>query len=129
MRGTLQPFVTMSLVFISLVALTDAASAGDPYGNWVRPSTGTQVRFYNCGGKLCGKIVAVKEEARTKEIGVMILNGALKSGANKWQGDMLDAGTGKVYSGVVISLDDANVLSVKGCVMVICRTERWSRVR
>ena len=38
-------------------------------GLWLRPSTGSQVRFYNCGGKLCGKMVAVTDQARKGEIG------------------------------------------------------------
>jgi uncharacterized protein (DUF2147 family) len=40
------------------VALATAFAGGtradDPFGTWMRPSTGTQVNFYNCGGKLCG---------------------------------------------------------------------------
>ena len=129
MRHTLKPLLTASLAFASLAALGGDASAADPYGIWLRPSTGSQVRFYDCGGKLCGKVAAVKEEARKKEIGVTILNGAAKTGDNKWQGDMLDAGTGKTYSGVVLTLESASALSVKGCVMVICQTETWDRVK
>jgi hypothetical protein len=47
-----------------VIALPEIACAFDPYGTWMRPSTGTQVSFYDCGGKLCAKIVAVKEERR-----------------------------------------------------------------
>ena len=62
-----------------LVGLGNAAGAAEPYGLWVRPSTGTQVRFYDCGGKLCGKIVAVTQEARKKELGIVIMHGAAKT--------------------------------------------------
>jgi len=31
-------------------------------------STGTEVSFYDCGGKLCAKIVAVKDERRQPEL-------------------------------------------------------------
>ena len=44
-----------------VIALPGIACAFDPYGTWMRPSTGTQVSFYDCGGKLCAKFVAVKE--------------------------------------------------------------------
>jgi uncharacterized protein (DUF2147 family) len=44
-----------------VIALPGSACAFDPYGTWMRPSTGTQVSFYDCGGKLCAKFVAVKE--------------------------------------------------------------------
>jgi uncharacterized protein (DUF2147 family) len=52
-----------------LIALPGIACAFDPYGTWMRPSTGTQVSFYDCGGKLCAKIVAVKDERRKSKIG------------------------------------------------------------
>jgi uncharacterized protein (DUF2147 family) len=110
-------------------ALPGIASAAEPYGTWVRPSTGTQVNFYDCGGKLCGKIVAVKDQSRKSEVGTVIMKGAAKSGANKWEGDLLDAESGKVYSGVV-TLESASALNLKGCVaMVLCKGETWRKVK
>ena len=60
--------ITSLLTGIALasVALAGTANATDPYGVWMRPSTGTQVNFYDCGGKLCAKIVAVKDAAARK---------------------------------------------------------------
>ena len=96
---------------------------------WVRPSTGTQVQFYDCGGKLCGKIVAVKDQSRSKEIGTVIMKGAAKSGGNVWKGDLLDVESGKIYSGVV-TLEGPSALNLKGCVaMVLCRGETWRKVK
>ena len=110
---------------IALAALSGIAQAADPYGNWTRPSTGTQVNFYNCGGKLCGKIIAVKDQARKNTIGTVIMKGAAKSGDNTWKGDLLDTESGKIYSGVV-TLESASALNLKGCVaMVLCRGETW----
>lgn len=108
-----------------LGAFIGVANAAEPYGNWTRPSTGTQVSFYNCGGKLCGKIVSVKDEARKKEVGTVILKGAAKSGDNTWKGDLLDVESGKIYSGVV-TLQSASALKLEGCVAaVFCRGETW----
>jgi uncharacterized protein (DUF2147 family) len=56
-------------------AVGGVANAAEPYGTWTRPSTGTQVSFYNCGGKLCGKIVAVKDQARKNTVGTVIMKG------------------------------------------------------
>jgi uncharacterized protein (DUF2147 family) len=111
-----------------VVALSGTASAAEPYGVWLRPSTGTQVNFYDCGGKLCGKIVAVKDQSRKKEIGTVIMKGAAKSGDNKWEGDLLEADTGKIYSGVV-TLEGPSALNLKGCFLVICKGETWTKVR
>jgi len=113
----------------SLLLLATAAQAAEPYGTWVRPSTGSQVNFYACGGKLCARVAAVKDEARKKEIGTVIMKGAVKSGDNTWKGDLLDVESGKTYSGVV-TLESANALNLKGCVaMVLCRGETWQRVK
>jgi uncharacterized protein (DUF2147 family) len=105
------------------------ARADDPFGTWIRPSTGTQVNFYNCGGKLCGKIVAVKDQSRKGEIGTLIMNGAAKSADNEWRGDVLNTEDGKTYSGVV-TLEGPNALNLKGCALgFICKGETWQRVK
>ena len=118
-----------SIAFVLLlIGLPSVASAADPYGIWIRPSTGTQVNFYDCGGKLCGKIVAVKDQSRKREIGTAIMRGAVKSGNDQWKGDLLNTDNGKTYAGVV-TLEGPNALNLKGCITVICQGETWSRVR
>jgi uncharacterized protein (DUF2147 family) len=106
------------------------ARADDPFGTWMRPSTGTQVNFYNCGGKLCGKIVAVKDQSRKGEVGTIIMNGAAKTGDKEWRGDLLNTEDGKTYSGVV-TLEGPNALNLKGCAAlgIICKGEIWQRVK
>ena len=116
----------VALASFALIGVAQAAEPyGTPYGTWTRPSTGTQVSFYNCGGKLCGKIVAVKDQARKNTVGTVIMKGAAKSGDNIWKGDLLDVESGKTYSGVV-TLESASALNLKGCVAaVFCRGETW----
>jgi uncharacterized protein (DUF2147 family) len=110
-------------------ALSGAAFAAEPYGTWLRPSTGTQVNFYVCGGKLCAKVAAVKDQARKSEVGTVIMKGAAKSGEDTWKGDLLDVESGKTYSGVV-TMESASALNLKGCVaMVLCRGETWTKVK
>jgi len=112
-----------------LLVAAIAAQAAEPYGTWVRPSTGTQVNFYACGGKLCARISAVKDETRKNTIGTVIMKGAAKSGDNTWKGDLLNTENGKTYSGVV-TLESANALNLKGCVAVVmCSGETWQRVK
>ena len=116
-------------IAIAGVAMSGPAQAADPFGTWVRPSTGTQVNFYACGGKLCAKVAAVKDEARKKEIGTVIMKGADKTGDNTWKGDLLDLESGKTYSGVV-TMESASALNLQGCVaMVLCRGETWTKVK
>ena len=104
------------------------ASAAEPYGIWMRPSTGTQVDFYDCGGKLCGKIVAVRDQRRKSEVGTVIMTGAAKSADNQWKGDLLDTDNGKTYAGVA-TLRGSNALRLEGCLAFICQGETWSKVK
>ena len=118
------------ILTLGLAALcVGSARANDPFGTWMRPSTGTQVNFYNCGGKLCGKIVAVKDQSRKGEIGTLIMNGAARTSDNEWRGDVLNTEDGKTYSGVV-TLEGPNALNLKGCALgFICKGETWQRVK
>jgi uncharacterized protein (DUF2147 family) len=121
-------FPRLALVAIAVVVLSPALAA-EPFGEWVRPSTGTQVKLYDCNGKLCGKIVGVKDKSRTKEIGTVILKGAVKSGDAEWKGSLLDTDNGKTYAGVV-TLEGADGLNLKGCALgIICQGETWRRVK
>lgn len=128
-RSSSSFLLVKSVAFVLLLtALPNVARAADPYGIWIRPSTGTQVNFYDCGGKLCGKIVAVKDQSRKSEIGTVIMRGAVKSGTDQWKGDLLNTDNGKIYAGVA-TLEGPNALNLKGCVTIICQGETWSRVR
>jgi uncharacterized protein (DUF2147 family) len=124
------PLMRFILAGVLASGFAAGARADEPYGTWVRPSTGTQVNFYNCGGKLCGKIVAVKDQSRKGEIGTVIMNGADKTGDKEWRGDLLNTEDGKTYSGVV-TLEGPSALNLKGCAAlgIICRGETWQRVK
>ena len=124
----IRSLLASGLVFGSL-GLAGTTQAAEPYGVWLRPTTGSQVRFYNCGGKLCGNVVAVKDKSRKSEVGKSIMRGAVKSGANTWKGSLTDLGSGKVYSGTV-TVQSANALSLQGCVaLILCKSETWRRVK
>jgi uncharacterized protein (DUF2147 family) len=100
------------------------ALAADPFGIWARPSTGAHVKFYDCAGKVCAKIVA---SSKKSEVGVVIVNGAVKTGENSWKGDLLDTENGKTYAGV-ITLEGADGLNLKGCALgIFCEGETWRR--
>ena len=105
--------------------LATAAHAADPYGTWTRPSNGTKVDFYNCGGKLCAKVISSKNAA---SVGKVIMTGAAKTGDNTWKGDLLNTEDGQTYNGVV-TLEGPKALNLKGCVLggIVCKGETWVR--
>ena len=77
MHHTIKSLLVATIATTSFViGLATTTHAAEPFGIWQRPSTGTQVSFYDCGGKLCAKIVSVKDEARKKDVGTVIISGA-----------------------------------------------------
>ena len=119
--------ISAAAAALTLVAATSAYAA-DPFGTWTRPSTGAQVSFYDCGGKLCGKVVGVKDQTKKDTVGKVIMTGAAKSGDNTWKGDLLNLEDGKTYSGVV-TLEGPKALNLKGCALggLVCKGETWTR--
>lgn len=108
---------------MGMMVIGTAAFANSPYGLWTRPSNGTQVNFYNCGGKLCAKVV--KSQTKANE-GKVIMSGAEKSSANTWKGNLLNLDNGQTYTGVV-TLEGPKALKLQGCVLggMICTGETW----
>jgi uncharacterized protein (DUF2147 family) len=115
---------------VATLGFATVAQAQSPVGTWTRPSTGTVVQFYDCSGKLCARITAVKDQSKKDTVGKVIMTGADKTGDNQWKGNLLNTDDGQTYSGVV-TLEGANALNLKGCVLggIVCKGETWTRNR
>jgi uncharacterized protein (DUF2147 family) len=115
--------IATALVTLAL-GTTTALAQSSPFGTWTRPSNGTKVDFYDCGGKLCAKVVA---SSNKESVGKVIMKGADKTGANTWAGDLLNTEDGKTYSGKV-TLEGPKALNLSGCTAVVfCKGETWTR--
>ena len=117
---------TAAIAAISFAAMTGYAFADEPFGNWVRPSTGTTVKFYECGG-LCAKIISVTDPEKKKTVGTVIMSGAKKTGPGKWKGNLLNTDNGNTYAGYVTM--EGGGLHLEGCALggVLCSGETWQR--
>ncbi len=122
----------ISAFIVSVVASAAAAPAlaGDPTGLWLRPSTGTEIQMFRCGGSLCGRIASVKDPARRSTVGKVIVSGGQRTGENIWEGDLFNTDDGSTYSGQ-LTLQAAGTLRLQGCVLasLVCKTETWTRAR
>ena len=62
-------------------------------------------------------------------VGLVIMQGAKKTGDNKWSGTLYNRENGKSYSGTV-TVKSKNELDLSGCVAaVLCKTVTWTRVK
>ncbi|HJZ44791.1 MAG TPA: DUF2147 domain-containing protein [Hyphomicrobiaceae bacterium] len=130
------------LVALSLASAPAAAQkAEDALGVWRNPENGSNVEFYKCGESVCGKIVKVVDGQKTDDknpdaakrnrpiVGLVIMQGAKKTGDNKWSGNLYNRENGSTYSGTV-TVKSKNELDLSGCVaMVLCKTVTWTRVK
>lgn len=118
-----------------------AQTAEDAFGTWKHPDNGSNISIYQCGGGLCAKVVKVADPSRKDEknpdpklrtrpvVGVVIMNGAKKSGDKGWSGKLYNTQDGETYSGNV-TVVSKNTLKLEGCVMggLICQGPTWTRV-
>lgn len=124
----MRPITAGLLAGLVSAALTIEATAADPFGTYVRPSTGGQVQFYDCGGKLCGKVVKASDPSKKDHVGKVIMSGAAKSGDGVWKGDLLNLEDGKTYSGS-ITVKGPKEIHLEGCTLaVLCKGETWKKV-
>jgi uncharacterized protein (DUF2147 family) len=133
----------MAVVVLGLTMASDGVSAQaaeDAFGTWLNPDDKSNIELYKCGEGLCAKITKLVDAKATDEknpdaakrsrpiVGLVIMDGAKKSGANKWSGTLYNPTDGKSYSGTV-AVKTKDAVDLSGCVAyVLCRTTTWTRV-
>ena len=119
-----------------------AQSAEDAFGLWLNPENGSNIEFYKCGGEgLCAKITKVTDGQKSDDknpdpakrsrpiVGLVIMQGAKKTGSNTWAGTLYNRADGKSYSGTV-TVKSKTALDLSGCVAAIfCKTTTFARVK
>jgi uncharacterized protein (DUF2147 family) len=119
-----------------------AQSAEDAFGLWLNPANGSNIEFYKCGGEgLCAKLTKVTDGQLTDDknpdpgkrgqpiIGLLIMENAKKTGANKWSGALYNRENGKSYAGT-ITVKAKDAIDLSGCVAaVLCRSVTWTRIK
>jgi len=115
--------MTMSAgAFLAGSLLTTAAFAASPYGNWKRPN-GSVAKIWNCGGKMCGKVV------KGKGAGFTMFRGLKKTGGNVWKGDMKHPKMGSLFTFNGTVKLKGRSMHVNGCMIggSMCDAETWRK--
>ena len=105
---------TLAAAFAAAMALgtlAQAQTAEDAFGIWLNPENKSQTEFYKCGDGVCAKIVKVTDGQKTDDknpdaakrsrpiVGLVIMQGAKKTGARQWAGNLYNRADGKSYAG------------------------------
>ena len=119
-----------------------AQSADDAFGLWLNPDNGSNIEFYKCSSDgLCARIAKVTDGQKADDknpdpakrsqpiVGLVIMENAKKSGANKWAATLYNRENGNSYSGTV-TVKSKDAVDLSGCVAaVLCRTVTWTRIK
>jgi uncharacterized protein (DUF2147 family) len=71
-----------------LLSAAPALAAGDPQGIWMNDTGRGAIEIKDCGGKLCGHVVWVKDPAAdAKGCGRQIIGDLVSAGSGVWGGD------------------------------------------
>jgi uncharacterized protein (DUF2147 family) len=139
--------VRMSLIttFMGVVFLSTGASADvSPLGTWTMGKV--TVKVTDCGGGICGTIVALKEpisridgkpkvdrenldESKCQRplIGLPVMMGMKPMSGDQWQGSIYNPDDGRTYNATVKL--DGDTMKVQGCVAsIFCKTNNFARV-
>ncbi|HWE16031.1 MAG TPA: DUF2147 domain-containing protein [Hyphomicrobiaceae bacterium] len=126
---------------LALAAAAYAQTADDAVGVWENPENKSHTEFYKCGDGVCGKIVKVVDGQKTDDknpdaakrsrpiVGLVIMQGAKKTGPTTWSGQLYNRADGKTYSGTV-TVKSKTSLELAGCVAaILCKTTTFTRVK
>lgn len=129
---------------IPLLLALAAAAPQSVEGLWLNDDRKGLVQIAPCGRKLCGTIVKVlsrdpkapKTDIHNPDpklrgrgfVGLAVLTGFERSGTMWTGGRAYDPESGKSYRST-LQLNPDGSLRVTGCVLFICDSRRWTRVR
>lgn len=71
---------------LAVLATTPAVSATDPIGVWIDHTGRGAVEIADCGGRMCGKLVWLKDTKNQKACGTQIIGDAKPVASGKWDG-------------------------------------------
>lgn len=139
---TITSLLALPLILALACRRACAQSVEDAFGLWLNPENGSNIEFYKCGGDgLCAKLTKVTDGQKTDDknpdpakrsqpiVGLVIMENAKKSGANKWSGTLYNRENGKSYAGTII-LKSKDAADLSGCVAaILCRTVTWTRIK
>jgi uncharacterized protein (DUF2147 family) len=127
------------------IALAMTIPAASPMidGRWITQDRTAVVTIAPCASGLCGTVTRVlahaanvpttdvnNPDARLRSrplVGLQILSGFRKQGV-VWKGGLAyDPKSGRAYK-ASLTLNPGGTLTVTGCLFIICRSQRWTRV-
>ena len=120
----------LALAVMFATAHTGAALAGgSPIGTWIDHSGEGAVEISDCGGKLCGRIVWLKNPANLETCNMQVIGNVKSIAGGKWDGGWIyDPDTKGKYDVEItpISAEKLKILGYAG-VKMFGETMTWTK--
>jgi uncharacterized protein (DUF2147 family) len=126
------------------MALALAAISPAVAGDWVTADRSALVRIAPCGAKLCGTVVRVlargpdvpRNDVNNSDpalrsrplVGLAVLSGFAPTDDGWDEGRAYDPKSGRSYRARLSTGEDHSLI-VTGCILIICKSQRWVRPR
>lgn len=138
MKRLLLPLVALLVSFAGT-----AAAQTSPMGDWLTAGASAVVKIAPCAaseGTLCGRIVWLWDPSSTADtrnsdpalrsrslVGLDMLSGFRPGASGEWTGGRIyNPEDGNTY-GATLKLRDGTTMEVRGCVLIVCRSQLWRR--
>jgi hypothetical protein len=127
------PRWTAALALAGLFAMPAVAAdlTKSPVGSWQSADGQARVKVTMCGDgtELCAKLTGLSGEARNADnlglLNSLVVDRAAPAETNVWHGKLHFNGTTATGN---IRLEGANVITVSGCQLGMCRTYQFKRI-
>ncbi len=136
--------VLLAAALALCAGVAQAQSSSEILGTWRTPKHDGKVVIAACGNAICGRVIDGRELRRNpaqtdvynpdpdkrarKIMGLHILEG-YSGGPTEWSGGTVyDPQTGDSSSDSTLTLQSPDVLVVKGCRLLFCRSETWRKI-
>lgn len=132
-----------SMAMMSGPSAIAATTAQGLQGTWLMENRKAEVRVYSCGDALCGKVSRIlkypSDGARTDIhngnkalrnrplVGLPVLLDFTPD-KDAMKGEVYDPKSGRAYR-ATITQDNPNKLDIKACLLFICKSQQWTRIR
>lgn len=137
------PLQSLGMAATLIVPLAASAASPSIIGHWVTADRSAIVRIAPCGAKLCGTVVRVlargpgvprtdvnnpNKALRSRPlVGLRVLTGFVRTPTGWANGRAYDPKTGRTYRANLGRKEDGS-LTVTGCVLFFCKSQRWTRL-
>jgi uncharacterized protein (DUF2147 family) len=103
---------------------------------WRNPQNSVHVRIQPCGNSRCGVVVWANEKAKADSarggtanlVGLNLFRDFQQVKPNIWKGRAFVPDMNRTFTGT-LTIKNGDTAVAKGCVLMVCKSQTWTRVR